>query len=102
MLSGPDSVEIGSLVPLQLGLAASSGGVSATAATHILHVEVIDPLGQTRDRLTENVAVGAAPTPWLLRLALNDPTGQWVVRATDRLGGGSTERTIVVLPVAPR
>ena len=102
MLSGPDSVDVGSLVPLQIGLAALSGGVAATSATHILHVEVIDPLGQTRDRLTENVAVGTGPTPWLLRLALNDPTGQWVVRATDRLGGGSTERTIVVLPVAPR
>ena len=102
MLSGPNTADAGTLVPIQLALASPSGGGVATGATHVLHIEVIDPLGQVRDRLTENVTVGTGPTPWLLRLALNDPTGQWVVRATDRLGGGSVELAIVVLPVAPR
>gem|GEM_PF-735512 len=102
ILSGPNTVEVGTLVPVQLGLSPPSGGDATAGATHVLHIEVIDPLGQARDRLTENVTVGAGPTPWLLRLALNDPTGQWVVRATDRLGGGTVELAIVVLPVAPR
>lgn len=102
MLSAPNTADVGTLVPVQLALVPPSGGGVAAGTTHVLHVEVTDPLGQVRDRLTENVTVGTGPTPWLLRLALNDPTGQWVVRATDRLGGGSVELPIVVLPVAPR
>ncbi len=102
MLSGPNTADVGTLIPVQLGLSPPSGGGATAGAAHVLHIEVIAPLGQVRDRLTENVTVGTGPTPWLLRLALNDPTGQWVVRATDRLGGGAVERAIVVLPIVPR
>jgi len=88
----PASARAGDLLPVGLGL---QGASAATA--HVLHLEMRDPSGQLAERLSANVAVGAAGLTWLLPLAVGDVPGRWTVRAIDRLGGGVAEATVEVL-----
>jgi len=88
----PASARAGDLLPVGLGLQGAGAGTA-----HVLHLEIRDPSGQLAERLSANVAVGAAGQTWLLPLAVGDVPGRWSVRAIDRLGGGVAEATIEVL-----
>jgi hypothetical protein len=90
-ITGPSDVVAGSLVPFRLAPGDTSDG-----ATHVLHIDVIDPTGQIRAPLSENILMRAGESPWLLRLAADDPPGIWRVRVSDRLGGGTTEMVLRV------
>jgi hypothetical protein len=64
----------------------------------VLQVELRDPQGRPAEGLAANVPVGEAGTTWLLPLAVDDATGRWTVRVTDRLSGGAAEATVTVTP----
>lgn len=93
-VAGPAETVAGTLVPFRL-----AAGRAQDGATRVLHVEVFDATGMRRHRLSDNIALPAGDTPWLLRLARDDAPGLWRIRVTDRLGGGTAEAVLHVQPV---
>jgi hypothetical protein len=69
-------------------------GVSFAAATpaerHVLHVDVVNPSGQTVDYYSGNLLApeGRANKP--IPIAVNDPAGRWEIRVRDLLTGQSS------------
>ena len=66
------------------------------AATHVFHVDVIDPLGKTVDYYSGNVLASHGHTSKPVPFAFNDAQGKWTVRAKDLLSGQVREGTIEV------
>ncbi len=57
------------------------------AATHIIHLDVIDPTGKTVDYYSGNIIAPHGHAAKLLPLAFNDARGKWTLRAHDLLSG---------------
>jgi len=57
------------------------------AATHVYHVEVLDPTGRLLPHYSGNAIAPGGRAAWRLPLAHNDPAGRWQVRLRDLLSG---------------
>jgi hypothetical protein len=57
------------------------------AATHVFHLDVIDPAGKTAEPYSGNVIASQGHAAKLVPLAYNDPRGHWTVRVKDLLSG---------------
>jgi hypothetical protein len=90
-LAMPQSVLSGADAELRL---APDG--PADDAMHVIHVEAIDPSGQSAARYARNLLAAGGVASMLLPFAASDPPGQWQIRATDLLSG-QTATTSVTL-----
>lgn len=68
----------------------------SSAATHVFHVDVVDPSGKTVDYYSGNVLASHGRTSKIVPFAYNDAQGKWTVRAKDLLSGQVREGTIEV------
>ena len=60
---------------------------ASSAATHVFHVEVLDPAGKIVPQYSGNILAPRGQVDKLLPLAFNDPAGNWQVRVKDLLSG---------------
>jgi Beta-galactosidase len=81
-LSAPDRASRGQ--NLELGVRFASPSV---AASHIIHIDVVNPAGQTVDSYSGNLIAPSGVASKTIPLALNDATGRWQIRAHDLLTG---------------
>lgn len=63
------------------------------AGRHVMRMELIRPDGSSPWYFAENVTADAGKVQWQIRMAVNDPVGQWIVRVRDILSGMLTEKT---------
>ena len=92
-IHGPARVSAGATAQLRLDVAATP------AATTVLHVEVRDPVGRVMNLYSGNAMLRAGAYVWRLKLALNDPAGEWTITVRDVLGGGTAEWRLDVDPL---
>jgi hypothetical protein len=92
-LHGPAIARLGDTIDLQVALA-----FPTPANAEIVQVDVIDPHGHRAKAYSGAVTLRDAPISWSVPLALNDLSGQWTVRAVDRLSGASAFWNIKVTP----
>ena len=85
----PARVQRGESAQIGLGFAHAS-----PAATHIFHLDVIDPAGKTIDYYSGNIIASSGRAAKLLPLAYNDARGKWTLRVHDLLSGQA--RTIAI------
>jgi len=90
-ITGPSSLRPGDVAEFRLGV---TGGPDA--ALHVLHVEVVDPAGNTVAPYSGNVIAPGGEASRILPVALNDPAGTWQFRVTDLLSGQSTTAALSV------
>lgn len=90
-LSGPGQAALGDLVTFRLGL-----DRPASAAAHVMRLDVVGPKGQVVPVASGTVRVPPGGTLWHLPLALDDMLGQWQVRATDVVSGQAAVATLQV------
>ena len=80
--AGDDDAVIGGLIPCTVGLARPA------AARELVRLTVTDAQGRRRPELRQTVWITGAPVRLTIPLALNDPVGEWTVKAavvgTDR------------------
>ena len=74
--------------------------VSSTsqAALDVIHLDVIDPEGNTIAYYSGNLLMTDSRITKLLPFAVNDKPGIWTLRATDLLGGAMATAELVVEP----
>src|SRR3984893_10364481 len=74
--------------------------VSSTsqAALDVIHLDVIDPEGNTIAYYSGNLLMTDSRITRLLPFAVNDKPGVWTIRATDLLGGATATTDLVVEP----
>ena len=74
--------------------------VSSTlqAALDVIHLDVIDPEGNTIAYYSGNLLMTDSRITKLLPFAVNDKPGVWTIRATDLLGGATATTDLVVEP----
>ena len=68
----------------RLGLSLDS---SSSAATHVFHVDVLDPANEAVSYYSGNVLAPGGAAEKMLPLAQNEKTGQWTVHVKDLLSG---------------
>jgi hypothetical protein len=90
-ISGPSSTRLGSNVEFQIR-------TDSPAAVDVVHLDVIDPAGNTVAYYSDNLLVPQGGVSKLLPLAFNDLPGVWSIRARDLLGGGSEVAKLQVEP----
>jgi hypothetical protein len=90
-LFGPAHAAPGDLVTFRLGLDGP-----ASAAAHVLRLDVVDPTGQVVPAVSGTVRLPPEGVLWYLPLALGDMLGQWQVRATDVFSGQVAAATLQV------
>jgi hypothetical protein len=73
----------------QTGQIALSFGTRSPAATHVLHIDVVDPSGKIMPCYSDNLLAAGGRSLKLLPVAANDATGKWEVRVRDLLSGQS-------------
>ncbi len=72
----------------QIGISLAGRGA---AATHIFHLDVLDPSGKLVDYDSGNLKAPLGAAAKTLPLAVNSPTGQWTIRVTDLISGQHAE-----------
>jgi hypothetical protein len=90
-LSGPAQAALGDLVTFRLGLDGP-----ASAAAHVVRLDVVGPMGQAVPVASGTVRVPPGGSLWHLPLALGDMPGHWQVRATDVVSGHAAVATLQV------
>jgi hypothetical protein len=88
-ISAPRRIQRGESAQIGLGFAHAS-----PAATHVFHLDVIDPAGKTLDYYSGNIIASHGHAAKLLPLAFNDARGKWTLRVHDLLSGQA--RTIAM------
>ncbi len=83
-LSAPARVKRGETAALGMRLAAAS-----PAATHVLHIDVVNPSGQAVSYYSGNLLAPEGHAGKLIPVAVNDPAGRREIRVKDLLTGGS-------------
>ncbi len=78
---------------LRIGVAPQT---TSPAATHAVHIDVVNPAGQVVDYYSGNLLAAAGRGAKLVPLAMNDTTGKWQVRAHDLLSGQRVEASFEV------
>jgi hypothetical protein len=74
-------------------------GITAAAtqaATHVIHVDVLDPQGNRLLAYGGNLLAPRGSAAKAIPLAVNDPAGDWTIRIRDLLSGQTETRTLVV------
>jgi hypothetical protein len=66
------------------------------AATHIFHIEAIDPNGKVVDYYSGNIIASRGQAAKLLPSACNEERGDWTLRVKDLLSGQSKKITVAV------
>jgi hypothetical protein len=66
------------------------------AATHVFHLDVIDPAGKTVDYYSGNIIASQGHAAKLLPVAYNDARGKWTLRVHDLLSGQTRTITMEV------
>ncbi len=66
------------------------------AATHVVHVDVLNPQGERQLSYSGNVLAKQGHAAKDIPLAVNDPAGTWTVRLHDMLSGQVETRTLTV------
>ena len=79
-------------------LKVDTGG--ATAVRHVVRFTVQRPDGKTVRYLTQNLEAKGGQAAFTIPLALNEPTGQWTLRARDVATGVEATMTFTVEPAA--
>jgi hypothetical protein len=67
----------------------------------VLHIEALDPAGKLVPHYSGNALAPGGAALWTLPLAFNDPAGQWTIRVTDPLTGGSATARLAVQDTPP-
>ena len=75
----------------QIGV--SFSGISP-AATHVFHLDVVDPSGKIVPQYSGNILAPNGHSAKLLPLAVNDPPGKWEVRVKDLMSGQTRVSTL--------
>ncbi|HXI38899.1 MAG TPA: alpha-amylase family protein [Bryobacteraceae bacterium] len=78
----PAHVKQGESAEIGVGFAQAS-----PAATHVFHLDVIDPAGRTVDHYSGNIIAPGGHAAKLLPIAANDARGKWTLRVQDLLSG---------------
>ncbi len=81
-VSAPTRVARGATAHIALGFAGSS-----PAATHLFHVDVLDPSGKPVPHYSGNLLARRGRALKVLPLAYSDPAGKWETRVRDLLSG---------------
>ncbi len=81
-LSAPDRASRGETLELGIRFASSS-----LAASHVLHIEVRNPAGDTVQAYSGNLIAPRGVASKAIPLAINDATGRWQIQAHDLLTG---------------
>ena len=68
---------------------------AAAAGKHVIHAELIPPQGEARFFLQRNLTAENGKAEFRIRIAENDPAGEWTFRAVDVLTGVSAEKKII-------
>jgi hypothetical protein len=66
------------------------------AATHVVHVDVINPAGHSVRAYSANVLASGGTAVHRIPLAVNDPAGEWTIRVHDLLSGTETTAKVQV------
>jgi hypothetical protein len=90
-VSGPRGARLGANAEISISS-------SSATAFNVIHLDVIDPEGQTAAHYSRNLMIRGGGTTTLLPLAVNDKPGVWTIRATDLLGGAAVATDLVVEP----
>jgi hypothetical protein len=83
-LSTPARVKRGETATVGVSFAAAT-----PAANHVLHVDVVNPSGQTVGYYSGNLLAPEGHAAKALPIAVNDPIGRWEIRVRDVLTGQS-------------
>ena len=92
-LQAPPQVTAGSDIVLRLAIRAGDGPLG----DHVVHVEMVDPAGQTVWHYTQNAVAPAGCCTLQIPLAINESQGRWSVRACDVLTGTAAEMSFQVV-----
>ncbi len=84
--------QLGKAVPLEFTMKVTGGN----PVTHVVHLDVYKPDGTYYYSLSRNYPFRNSKWSGMLPLALNDPEGQWVVRAREVVSGLSSEVKVQV------
>jgi hypothetical protein len=90
-ISGPRSVHLGANAEFLIRPA-------APATLGVMHLDVIDPEGNSVAHYSGNALVPGAATAKVAPLAVNDKAGGWKLRARDILGGATATAALLVEP----
>ena len=90
-LNAPASVKAGEELVARVNLVASG-----TAGDHVIHVELLDPKGQSVWCYAGNELLPAGKGVVRVPLALNDAKGKWTLRVRDVLTGAQSEAKFTV------
>ena len=95
---------------LQCGKEASPGGTirgtlkvdagGAAPVRHVVHLSAQRPDGQSVRYLEQNLEAKGGEVPFSVPLALNEPAGQWTLRARDVATGVETSATVTLAPAS--
>jgi hypothetical protein len=86
-------VEAGDMVEFELSL--DSGGSDRTGS-HCFRIELFAPSGEPLEHYAQNLLCDRSSVTATIPLALNDPPGEWTIRATDVASGCSQSATFIV------
>jgi hypothetical protein len=90
-ISGPSNIRLGGNAEFRIQS-------DSPAAVNVVHLDVIDPAGNTIAHYSGNLLVPRGGVSKLLPLAFNDQPGIWSIRVKDLLGGGSEAAELQVEP----
>jgi len=86
----------GEAIALRIKVTTSAGEL---AGNHVVRLEVTDPSGEAQPHYAQNVLSAEREMATRVRLALNDPAGEWAFTATDVVSGQTdTVRVTVAAP----
>ena len=74
----------------------SAGG--AAPVRHVIHLSLQRPDGKSVRYLEQNLETKEGEATFVVPLALNEPTGQWTLRARDVATGVETSATVTLVP----
>ena len=83
----------GDAVTLRIKLTTSA---KRLAGDHVVHLEVKGPDGEVRRHYAQNILTTAPVAMARVRLALNDPAGEWTFTAADVVSGKSAQARVAV------
>jgi len=90
-VSGPRSVRRGTNAEISVSS-------NSPAALDVIHLDAIDPVGNTVAHYSENLLITGTSTKKLLPFAVNDKPGVWTIRAKDLLSGATATAELVLEP----
>ena len=90
-ISGPPSARLGANAEFAIR-------TDPAAAVDVVHIDTIDPEGETIAHYSENLLVTGGAASKVVPFALNDQPGLWMIRASDLLSGKAVTVGLEVEP----